>query len=139
MSVNRGKRLRALPPEVYKKKFLDTVMKFSYVDDNGCWRWVGYKSKMGYGYIKYMGKTTTAHRAAYMALVGDFDTSLEVCHACDVPDCVNPNHLFLGTHYENMKDMQKKGRAAGRLTYNKETLRDQQGRFLKIGVSHECK
>jgi len=56
------------------------------------------------------GKPTPAHRASYFAFIGKIENGNDVCHTCDVRDCVNPEHLFQAGHDENMRDMSKKGR-----------------------------
>jgi hypothetical protein len=85
------------------------------VDGNGCWKWQGaIKCKvggaLGYGWVTYNNKQMSAHRASWLVNFGEIPKAMCVCHKCDVPDCVNPEHLFLGTHLENMRDMQGKGR-----------------------------
>lgn len=77
---------------------------------DGCWHWQGRKSLKGYGAFWYKRKHYTAHRASYALLVGAIPEGLMVCHRCDVRDCVNPSHLFLGTNQDNMEDMKAKGR-----------------------------
>lgn len=74
-----------------------------------CWLWVGYKHSQGYGRLKINGKMVLAHRVAYALSQGD-PGELDVLHSCDNPACVNPDHLSLGTHQDNMDDMNAKGR-----------------------------
>lgn len=77
-----------------------------------CWEWGAAKDKKGYGRFslnfkeKYM-----AHRMAYFLHNKKPIGNLLVCHNCDNPGCINPNHLFLGTHADNFNDMKKKGRS----------------------------
>jgi hypothetical protein len=78
--------------------------------ESGCWIWTGSISPTGYGRITNNGNQHQAHRISYKIFNGEFDQSLFVCHKCDVRNCVNPNHLFLGTNQDNMIDMVKKGR-----------------------------
>ena len=82
------------------------------IDENGCWLWTGATHK-GYGRFRLEGKNSMpSHRAAWVLFrefCKDFD-SLLVCHKCDVPLCVNPDHLFLGTVQDNVDDKIKKKR-----------------------------
>ncbi len=88
----------------FKRKFYD-------VDENtNCWLWKGKKCKNGYGRTRHGGGSQAAHRYMYTLYKGEFDPSLDVLHSCDIRNCVNPDHLFLGTHSDNMFDMYKKGR-----------------------------
>lgn len=75
-----------------------------------CWLWLGTKGKSGYGAFWLNTKPVRAHRLSYVLKYGSFDQSLYVCHHCDNPSCVNPEHLFLGTNKDNMDDGYKKGR-----------------------------
>jgi hypothetical protein len=69
--------------------------------------------------VKTGDKTRSAHRVAYEGAFGPIPDGLNVLHRCDVRHCVRPDHLFLGTHAENMKDMAQKGRAVrGVLNHN---------------------
>ncbi len=86
------------------KTFWDKIDK-----SEDCWLWMGSKSK-GYGRIWVEGKQTGAHQYSYMLHHGPIPAGLCVCHSCDTRDCVNPDHLFLGTHKDNMDDMRRKGR-----------------------------
>lgn len=80
--------------------------------NSGCWLWLGNVRGRGYGTFKMKGAAIPAHRASVILYRGDFDRSLFVCHKCDVPGCVNPDHLFLGTPGDNHRDMVAKSRAA---------------------------
>lgn len=82
---------------------------------NGCWEWQKYKNEWGYGRLRHNGKKVLAHRASYEVFKGDFDKNLLVCHSCDNPSCVNPDHLFLGTNKDNVDDCISKGRHKGHL------------------------
>ena len=96
------------------KTLKERILKLSTPEPNtGCWLWIGSSDPDGYGSI-YLNRKERhrAHRISYKAFNGDFDSNLLVCHQCDVPSCVNPDHLFLGTHQDNVKDMDKKGRRA---------------------------
>lgn len=80
------------------------------VKTNTCWIWNGKMAGNGYGQflINYKGKY--AHRFSYELHKGEIPKGLCVCHTCDNPPCVNPNHLWLGTRKQNSQDMTRKGR-----------------------------
>jgi len=83
------------------------------VTESGCWIWRLEVNNWGYGKIKIKGRTVSAHRASYSEFIGGIPDKLCVLHRCDVPSCVNPDHLFLGTHQDNSDDRGRKGRAKG--------------------------
>lgn len=63
--------------------------------------------------MRFQGKCRKVPRLAWMAFVGEIPAGLEVCHKCDMPGCFRPDHLFLGTHHENMRDAAEKERMGG--------------------------
>ena len=83
------------------------------VTEAGCWLWMGSIDSKGYGGIKVDGKQMGAHRRSWVLANGPIPDRLHVLHKCDTPSCVNPSHLFLGTNYDNVQDMVRKGRARG--------------------------
>lgn len=78
----------------------------------GCRNWIGWRNIHGYGYMNINGLTKRAHRVAYEEYVGQIPAGLSVLHRCDNPRCINPDHLFLGNHQDNMADMVAKRRNA---------------------------
>lgn len=98
---------------------LDRIMRSSIPEPNcGCWLWTGTikNSVSPYGSITIGSRsdgtrrTERAHRYAYRVIKGEIPQGMEVCHHCDVPSCVNPDHLWLGTKQENAADRDRKGR-----------------------------
>lgn len=77
-----------------------------------CWEWKRSRNKTGYGQININGRPRLAHRVSWEIANGPIPEGMHVCHKCDNPPCVRPDHLHLGVREENMRDMAKKGRAS---------------------------
>lgn len=89
-----------------EQAFWDHVLK-----TETCWLWTGGVAGKGYGQFgKNNGQRFDSHRFSYELHIGPIPEGLFVCHTCDVPRCVNPEHLFLGTNQDNMQDAARKGR-----------------------------
>lgn len=82
-------------------------------DSSGCWVWTGTQAVNGYGHWPsgQRGRALLAHRVAWELVNGPIPDGMSVLHHCDKPPCVNPEHLWLGTHAQNMADMARKGRS----------------------------
>jgi len=106
---------------------------------NGCWEWRSHMEPDGrYGCFHFQTKRWRAHRASYFFHYGEFDQTLYVCHTCDNTLCVNPQHLFLGTHQDNMDDRNSKGRSArgeqnGDSRLTEDQVRDIRSSTLRTG------
>lgn len=114
----RGPKRKSVQDRLLAKVEVDPV--------TGCWNWTAATNAAGYGVLALGGKyggSGLAHRVAYQLFNGPIPDAHLVCHACDNPSCVNPDHLFTGTHQANMDDMVAKTRHAhGATSYAKLTI-----------------
>lgn len=87
------------------------MRKVDISNPDGCWVWIGYRNRYGYGCFGLNGVTRAAHRVIYGLAVAEIPPGMCVLHRCDNPACVRPSHLFIGTQADNMVDRKSKGRA----------------------------
>ena len=100
--VLKGKIIKSL-----EEKLMENYMP---IPESGCWIWTACVDERGYGYVRSNGRMMRTHRASWLIHNGQIPKGLCVLHKCEVPSCINPNHLFLGTQQDNIKDMDNKGR-----------------------------
>jgi hypothetical protein len=108
----------------------------SYVPEpnSGCWLWIKYvHPRWGYGRFTIDGEQTGAHRASLILHGIAIPPGMSVLHHCDVPACVNPAHLFTGTHQDNMADLKRKHRGTSRLSAD--DVRAIRARYAAGGIS----
>jgi hypothetical protein len=80
------------------------------VTDSGCWEWSGSRDKRNYGTVSVVNRNVFAHRHSYEVFIGPIPDGHVICHRCDNPPCINPEHLFSGPQADNVRDMVEKGR-----------------------------
>ena len=95
---------------------------------DGCWLWIHSLNNKGYGWFELNGKTCLAHRVSWIIYRGSIPKGMNVLHKCDVRNCVNPDHLFLGTLKDNMRDCSNKGR----LSINWPAYKGEQHKMSKL-------
>lgn len=103
-----------MPKSGRQTRFQPIVERFFskvYISITGCWLWTAYRNKAGYGDFGVRRRVMKAHVFSWEFHNGkEVPRGLDVCHTCDTPSCVNPDHLFVGTRTDNMRDCASKGR-----------------------------
>lgn len=105
--------------------------KYTRGEPDECWEWQGYRDPHGYGSLKVpiLGERRV-HRISYRLYSGTIPAGMVICHSCDNPPCVNPAHLSVGTHADNIRDCVSKGRRARRQPRGSK-LSDEQVRAIR--------
>lgn len=98
-----------------------------------CWLWMGQIRPNGYGCIPHRRKNVSPHRFAFEQAKGPIPKGMQVCHTCDNRRCVNPDHLFLGDAFDNMRDMINKGRGATGARHGRHTMPERTARGERSG------
>lgn len=125
--------------------------RYTQIPESGCWLWEGPYFSDGYGQLTIERKPVRAHRFMWRRIYGEIPEGLQVLHKCDVRCCVNPAHLFIGTHLDNMRDKVRKGRCRDQrgIKHNdvklneaqvlaiRSDLRSNTAVALELGVSHQ--
>jgi hypothetical protein len=104
MSPSRSRARRGAPLQERLDRYTDKS-----AGPEGCWLWKGGRNN-DYGAFNWRGRDCRAHRMAFVAANGSIPEGAYILHRCDTPLCVNPAHLFAGSHLDNMRDMFSKGR-----------------------------
>ena len=108
--------------------------------ESGCWLWIGAITSNGYGNMKIKGLQIPAHRFSYKFHYGSIPEGLCVLHKCDVRNCVNPDHLFVGTVTDNNRDCMKKGRRPAPIgeRHGGTKLTEKQAKEIKYSSLRNC-
>ncbi len=125
-------------PEIIQR-FWDKVIKEE--KENGCWNWTGWFGQNGYGCFKINSAKAMSHRVSFRMNVGEIPKGMLILHKCDNPICIRPDHLFLGTNLDNIRDRHLKGRDAkgeghGRSKLNFQTVLEAREKRKKLGLSY---
>lgn len=110
LSMSNVKSIR----DIFRSDY-DLFIKKIKLSNSGCWNWTASVSNLGYGVCSYNGGQAAAHRFSYVYFNGEIPDGMDVLHSCDNASCVNPSHLSVGTHQQNMIDRAVRLRGAKKL------------------------
>lgn len=106
-----------------EREATEFVRRLKHANKGTCWRWEGAMKTNGYGCMYFNHKLMAAHRRSYILAKGPIPDGLFVCHQCDNPRCVNPDHLHLGTAADNSREAKERGRLGGIWNPNSKTVK----------------
>lgn len=107
------------PDHLQERDFESRFWNNTIENENGCWEWQGAThAKTGYGIITLEGQARTTHTVSYEQAKGEIPEDLFVLHKCNNRICINPDHLYVGTHDDNMRDMANAGSVKGSKNFN---------------------
>lgn len=126
LGKRKGERLLEQGPIAY-------LEKHSFALPNGCIEWTGSRTSRGYGAAHFAGRYQSAHRLSYTAHKGEIEKGKFVCHSCDNPACINPDHLWLGSQQDNMSDKVSKKRHSHGEVHGMHKLSEAQVKTILVG------
>lgn len=103
--------------------------------NSGCWLWLTSVTDDGYGQFAWDGRTIPAHRASFMLFHGPIARGSQIRHLCDNPSCVNPDHLLIGTAFDNVQDRIRRGRSAKKKLTPSDVLDIRRRYALSVGIT----
>lgn len=112
--------------------------KYVIEQETGCWLWIGSRYRKGYGQLRIGKSMRAAHRVSWQLRHGEIPEGMFACHKCDVRNCVNPDHLFLGDHASNVADMMAKGRQAKGEASGPSKLNPDKVRAIRASAETQC-